>query len=203
MMTMTTNRNHERGPKTKFVELQPVIIATKNFANRRRNGNKSAQRQLQSAKRAPSDEEVTVSPYMFLYLPLDLTSTQNPIPPQNPLLQKPSNPKYRPLPSQLEPHPFPNPPTKRLAALPQNAAVSVETNIPATATLSPLLSQMQTLTPPPPARTAVTVPTAAHPTSTAPTPPPTTPISPAEPTIPPPVEAQNPNSSTSIPTGQR
>ena len=63
MSNMTTNRNHKREGKIKFVEPQPAIIATKNFANRRKSGSKSAQRQLQSAKRAPSDEEVTVSLY--------------------------------------------------------------------------------------------------------------------------------------------
>ena len=200
MMMMTTQREHEREGKIKFVELQPVIIATKNFASRRRNGSRSAQRQLQSAKRAPSDEKATVSLYMFLYLPLDLTSTQTPIPLQNQPLQKPSNPKHWPPPSQHELHPCLNPPTKRPAALPQNAAESVETNTPVTATRNLLLSQTQTPIPPPPVPTAVMVPTAAHLTSTAHIPPPTTLTSP-EPTTP--VEGQNSNSNTSIPIERR
>ena len=162
MMMMKTEREHEREGKIKFVELQPVIIATKNFANRRRNGNKSAQRQPQSAKRAPSDEEATVSLYMFFYLPFELTFTQTPIPLQNQPLQKPSNPKHWPPLSQHELHPCLNPPTKRPAALPQNGAESVETNTPATATRNPLLSQTQTPTRPPPVPTAVMVPAAAH-----------------------------------------
>ena len=45
----------------KFVELQPEITGTKNSVNRRRGGNRSAQKQLPNAKHAQNDEELTVS----------------------------------------------------------------------------------------------------------------------------------------------
>lgn len=45
----------------KSAVLQPEIIVIKNCGNKRRSGNKSAQRQRRNAKHAPSDEERMVS----------------------------------------------------------------------------------------------------------------------------------------------